>query len=50
MYYDVNRDKKITFITKVIDKRTKNKIKMLSRRGIEPMPTYNQCLSEAKNS
>ena len=23
---------------------------MLPRRRIEPMPTYNQCLSEAKNS
>ena len=23
---------------------------MLSRRRIEPVPTYNKCLSEAKNS
>ena len=52
LFYDTRQEHHY-FITnfKAIDKsENENKIKMLSRRRIEPMPTDSQCVSDAKNS
>ena len=49
LWYDTRQENNY-FITKVIDKRKKKKRKMLPTTRIEPMSTYKQCLSEAKNS
>ena len=43
MYHDMTNDKKISL------EENENKIKMLLRQRIEPMPTENLCVSRLKS-